>query len=378
MFSNKYIILYSAILVIVVATILSLATSILQPFYEDNVKIEKINYILNAAGIDNSEKNAIEIYNKVVFDEFLLDINGNKVKSDKKAFDINIKEELDKIKDNVAETALFPVFLCKNANDTLIILPIYGKGLWGPVWGYVALEQDCNTIRGVVFDHKGETPGLGAEISEKQFQQHFVGKKIFDKNDNFVSVSIIKPNDRSALEENRVDAISGGTMTSKGLNLAIKDVLGIYAKFLKNHHAATESTNDIVINDTEIIDEIEDTNSEAELAKAKEAELAKAKETELAKAKEAELAKAKEAELAKAKEAELAKVKAKEAELAKAKEAELAKAKELAKAVKELTRYSSSFYPFKRQHYEESQRYHRTPDTVYDSEYPPQENSPQE
>ena len=111
-------------------------------------------------------------------------------------------------------------------------MPLRGKGLWGPIWGYIALKNDFNTIAGAVFDHKGETPGLGAEINTTEFEQKFLNKQIFDQNENFVSVKVIKgivkPDDLHS-----VDAISGGTITSKGLEDMIFNGLSSYLPFIK-------------------------------------------------------------------------------------------------------------------------------------------------
>jgi Na+-transporting NADH:ubiquinone oxidoreductase subunit C len=218
--------------VIATALILSLAVYVLQPFQEDNIKIEKMQYILNAAGIENDVKNVIKLYNEHIINE--LDLNN---------------EEVER-----TENGDLKVYICKNGNDTLTIVPISGKGLWGPVWGYIAFEKDLNTIHGAVFDHKGETPGLGAEIAEKKFQSEFIGKKIFDQNGKFVSVSILKRNDNSALEINKVDAISGGTLTSKGLHAAIKESLMKYASYFNNRSVKNEVDE---VNEIDKTDEID-------------------------------------------------------------------------------------------------------------------------
>jgi Na+-transporting NADH:ubiquinone oxidoreductase subunit C len=202
--------LYSTILVVATAVILSLAVFVLQPYQEDNVKIEKMQYILNAAGIENNAKNAAELYKRHINNEIEIECGG-------------------------ATHCIQKLYICKNDDDTLTIVPISGKGLWGPVWGYIAFEKDLNTIHGAVFDHKGETPGLGAEIAEKKFQNEFIGKKIFDRRDNFVSVSVLKPNEKTAAEINRVDALSGSTLTSKGLSAAIKESLKMYERYFEEH-----------------------------------------------------------------------------------------------------------------------------------------------
>jgi Na+-transporting NADH:ubiquinone oxidoreductase subunit C len=109
-----------------------------------------------------------------------------------------------------------------------------GKGLWGPIWGYVAVGEDMNTITGVFFDHQGETPGLGAEINTRWFQKQFVNTKIFDEKGTFVSVKVLKKNE-PRFPEHMVDAVSGGTITSKGLEATIFDSMKNYLAFLTKH-----------------------------------------------------------------------------------------------------------------------------------------------
>ncbi|HUW93077.1 MAG TPA: NADH:ubiquinone reductase (Na(+)-transporting) subunit C, partial [Bacteroidales bacterium] len=142
------------------------------------------------------------------------------------AFTVGLRAEQKK---TVADQNL-PVFIAVMDNgDTLHIFPIEGKGLWGPIWGYVALKPDMSTIAGVTFDHKGETPGLGAEINTTTFESQFLNKGIYE-NGKFVSIKVVKGGaDPSNLHE--VDAISGGTITSKGLEAMVHDGLIKYEKF---------------------------------------------------------------------------------------------------------------------------------------------------
>ncbi len=107
------------------------------------------------------------------------------------------------------------------------MVPVRGKGLWGPIWGYMALESDLNTISGAVFDHKGETPGLGAEINTDWFQEPFTGKTIFDESGKFVSITVVKGG-ADPSDPHGVDGISGGTITSKGLEEMLADCLAGY------------------------------------------------------------------------------------------------------------------------------------------------------
>lgn len=251
MFSNRYIFAYTAILVVVVAVVLALAATLLQPMQTRNQDVAKMQEILKSAGIEVDAGNAASTYDSVISSEMMVDRKGN-VKGEyrnrdgkweraqgdlsvRRAFDCNVKVEFDKaarFDRGQGPDGLFPVFVCRNG---IRIVPLQGKGLWGAIWGYVALEKDGNTVAGVTFGHKGETPGLGAEIAEKNFQSHFVGKKLFDESGNFVSITVQKggaekyPGDIS----HAVDAISGGTITSKGVTSMLADCLGYYVPFLE-------------------------------------------------------------------------------------------------------------------------------------------------
>jgi Na+-transporting NADH:ubiquinone oxidoreductase subunit C len=125
-----------------------------------------------------------------------------------------------------------PVFEAQVDGDTKYIMPLYGSGLWGPIWGYVSLRSDMNTIFGAIFDHQGETPGLGAEISTNAFQEQFKGKEIYTEDDKFVSVTVAKAGETVSVGD-KVDGVSGGTITSKGLQDMLYNDLSRYLEFFK-------------------------------------------------------------------------------------------------------------------------------------------------
>ncbi len=243
MFTNKYIFIYASVMVIAVAAILSTAAMVLQPFQERNANVEKIQNILASAGVVTTKENAEVIFNQEIIAQVLIDRNGTILNDDRKAFDVDLKSELKKLEELESGKSkvepVFPLFICKNNDDTIYIIPVLGKGLWGPLWGYVALKNDYNTVVGVVFDHKGETPGLGAEIATPAFQKQFVGKKIFDPNERFVSVAVVKGGvaNSNVNPEYGVDAISGGTITSNGLADMLKVCLENYIGYFKNQRA---------------------------------------------------------------------------------------------------------------------------------------------
>ena len=206
---NSYIFGFSAILVIVVAAILSFAAESLKPMQTENVRIEKMQNILASVGVEATPKEAGKLFDQYIVDQKLLNHEGKVVEKDGlSAFDIDaVKQYKDK---NLSDSEkYYPLFTFQNEEGKRYIVPMAGKGLWGPIWGYVAFAEDMNTIAGSTFDHKTETPGLGAEIKEKFFTEKFIGKTIFE-GDEFVSVEIVKggqPWD----SPHKVDGISGGT-----------------------------------------------------------------------------------------------------------------------------------------------------------------------
>ena len=225
-FSNRYIFIFSSVMVIIVAVLLSLAATILQPRQAKNLEIEKKRSMLESIGVPATRKNSVELYDKYIKESFVLNYKGEQVEGID-AFNVVLKNEQKKPLDQQS----LPVFRATpDDSEKVIILPVEGKGLWGPIYGYISLRSDMNTIYGVNFDHKGETPGLGAEINTTEFESMFQGKKLFDEG-KFVSVNVIKggaaPEDLYG-----VDAISGGTITSKGLEKMLSDCLVKYNDYL--------------------------------------------------------------------------------------------------------------------------------------------------
>jgi Na+-transporting NADH:ubiquinone oxidoreductase subunit C len=223
--SNTYTFLYAAIMVILVAAVLASVSMALKPMQKKNVEIEKKQNILASVNIESTAETAEAIYAEKIVNEYVVTVTGDKAEGD--AFTTNLKKE--RAKD--AADMLLPVFEVKTDDGMKYVLPLFGAGLWGPVWGYVSLGDDMNTIYGANFDHEGETPGLGAEISTTGFEEPFKGKKIFDESGKLVSILIAKVG-QVAPEEHKVDGISGGTITSKGLENMLKDDFASYEEFL--------------------------------------------------------------------------------------------------------------------------------------------------
>jgi Na+-transporting NADH:ubiquinone oxidoreductase subunit C len=223
--SNTYTFLYAAVMVILVAAILASVAMALKPAQKKNVEIEKKQNILASVNIESTVENAETLYAEKVVKEYVVTVKGDQVDGD--AFNTNLKKE--RAKD--AAEMLLPVFEVQTDDGIKYVLPLYGAGLWGPVWGYVSLSDDMNTIYGANFDHEGETPGLGAEISTTAFEAPFKGKKIFDASGKLVSILVAKVGEL-APEEHKVDGISGGTITSKGLQQMLDDDFASYEEFL--------------------------------------------------------------------------------------------------------------------------------------------------
>ncbi|WP_423128890.1 NADH:ubiquinone reductase (Na(+)-transporting) subunit C [Gaoshiqia sp. Z1-71] len=221
---NVYTFIYASVMVIIVAAVLSVAAINLKPFQQKNIETEKMQNILASVNIETDAKNAGQIYSERIVNSYVVNAKGEQVEGD--AFSVDLKKERSK----KTEDRNLPVFECQIDGSLKYILPVYGAGLWGPIWGYVSVEDDMNTIYGATFDHQGETPGLGAEISTKVFQDQFKGKVIFGTDGTFRSVIVAKSNE-SAPAQHKVDAISGGTITSKGLQQMLTDDLGAYKAF---------------------------------------------------------------------------------------------------------------------------------------------------
>ncbi len=221
---NTYTFLYSVILVVVVAALLSIVSLSLQPRQDENRQNEKRQNILSAIHVSSTADNSAELFNKYIKEQFIVNAKGEKIEG--KAFNIDIAKEYKK----AAGERELPVFVAEVDGATKYILPIYGAGLWGPIWGYISLDENKATIYGTFFDHSGETPGLGAEITTPKFNEQFKSKEIFS-GENLTSIRIVKGGNASG--SNEVDAISGGTITSQGVEAMLKNYLTYYEPFLK-------------------------------------------------------------------------------------------------------------------------------------------------
>ena len=211
--SNVYIIIYSTVMVVVVAVLLAVAALSLKDRQDANILNEKKNAIL--ASLSATDQNYDEFINA-----YAVNAEGEKIEGE------DVFVLLQDLKGSF-EQGKFPVF---EAQDGRVVLPITGSGLWGPIWGYIALEGDMNTVAGIVLDHSGETPGLGAEIATPAHQAMYKGKQLFE-GDEFVSITL-KKGGASEGNTHEVDAITGGTKTSDGVSAMIKGSVENYLPLL--------------------------------------------------------------------------------------------------------------------------------------------------
>lgn len=234
--SNGYTFGFAIVMVVVVGATLALVSMGLKPRQEENAvvkkKIDILSALLSTEEIGKiSRQNAEEEFGKYVnLDEaVVLDMNG-KVREGVKAFDVDIRKEYkDK---NLKDTDKnYPMFIAKKDGKTLYVIPIVGKGLWGPIWGNICLDEDMRTIKGASFGHQGETPGLGAEIVQKFFVDRWVGEEVSDDQGNFLPFEIVK--DGSGKNPSKVDGITGGTITSKGVEEMVNRCLAVYMNYFK-------------------------------------------------------------------------------------------------------------------------------------------------
>ena len=228
--SNAYTFVFAIIIVTIIAGLLAFAATSLKPLQDANVKAEKMQNILGTIGVTGiSREEAQGAFDQYIKEQLALTQEGT-VDKNTDAFKIGLKNEIKKS----VENQRYPLYVAEKDGETFYIVPLYGSGLWDAIWGYIALASDKNTIVGANFDHKGETPGLGAEITTDWFQAQFKGKKILDESNNFVSVTAVKGGAKSG-NTHGVDAISGGTITSNGVSNMIEERLSHYLPYFKNN-----------------------------------------------------------------------------------------------------------------------------------------------
>ena len=239
---NTYTLLFAVGLVVIVGTLLAAIDSSLKDKIRINEILEKQQNILYAIGINENEGNNVsfiaaekaeEEFNKYITKQIY--IQGDEVIEDNKAYLIDVKKQKTLAKDPSHKRKL-PLFLAKKDGRNLYVAPIRGKGLWDAIWAYVSVDENM-IIRGIYFDHKAETPGLGANIKQRFFMDDFIGESLLDSQGNFKGVTVSKTNldpKNEDKHDNEVDAIAGSTITGDGVTAMIRSDLSLYQPYFNS------------------------------------------------------------------------------------------------------------------------------------------------
>ena len=250
---------FSIAMVVVVGAILTFLFLTWKPLFDKNDADKKMMDVLAAIKVDSDRQNSKELFDQYVTKRISLSFEGNvveerdgEISSSDKAdpFNIDVKkdyksgtsklvlqfkgdkkrlmEEVSKIDQS------YPLYVCEKNDSTFYVMPMVGTGLWGPIWGYVSINEDFSTVYGASFDHKTETPGLGAEIKEPMFEAPFTGKKIFDLSGNYTSISVEKGGIDPNNADHEVDGITGGTITSNGVDEMLYRTMKIYTNYFES------------------------------------------------------------------------------------------------------------------------------------------------
>jgi len=237
---NTYTVVFSAVMVVVVGSILAFLASGLSERIKENERFEKQQNILYAMGVNENEEggNVSFIPTDKVEDEFSkyitqqLVISGDKITTDDEAYLIDLKKQLSAAKNG--DTPKLPLFIGEKDGKKYYIIPMYGKGLWDAIWGFVALD-DHLVVQGVYFDHKAETPGLGANIKQRYFMDDFEGESVLNGT-RYAGIAVAKGNNdpvNKIKDDNEVDALAGATITGNGVSVMIKESINLYKGYLE-------------------------------------------------------------------------------------------------------------------------------------------------
>ncbi len=230
--SNLYTFLFATLMVLVVATVLAYTSQSLKGLQNENIRKEKMQNILSAIGINVTRNESEQLYKEYIIEELALKIDGSVNNKINPFSDIVLAKEIKKdYKDQH-----FPLYIAEIDSEKYYIIELRGVGLWNAIWGYMSLKNDLKTIKGVSFDHKGETAGLGAEITKDWFKERFVDEKVFDDMGELTGITVLKgnndPNNQDK-EDHEVDAISGSTITGDGVTNMIKERLNNYLPYFE-------------------------------------------------------------------------------------------------------------------------------------------------
>lgn len=253
--SNVYTVLFAVGMVLVVGALLAFLASSLKPNINENKRIEKQQNILYAMGVNENDESSANFvstdiagqdFAKYIKEQLVLEVEGNKIiksstrqeymdaNNGQEPYLIDIKKQKSQAKSG--KSRKLPLFIGEKDGKTFYVAPIYGKGLWDAIWGYVALNEDM-VVQGVYFDHKGETPGLGANIKQRYFMDDFTGEHLLSEDGTFQGITVAKGNNDPKNEDKtdyEVDAIAGATITGDGVTAMIKSDLKLYVPYFKN------------------------------------------------------------------------------------------------------------------------------------------------
>lgn len=237
--NNTYTVLFATVMVVLVGALLASVATGLKPAIKENERFEKQQNILYAMGVHQNEGDGVAFipttevegaFSQYITKQYV--IEGSEARPDEEAYLIDLKKELDKRK--AGEPARLPIYIGEKNGETFYIVPMYGKGLWDAIWGYMSLDENL-VVQGVYFDHKGETPGLGANIKMRYFMDDFIGESILD-GEQYAGVAVVKGNNDPTNNDkldNEVDALAGATITGNGVSNMIKESLRMYRPFLE-------------------------------------------------------------------------------------------------------------------------------------------------
>lgn len=226
--SNLYTVIYIIVMVVIVGAALAMTSMALADRQQTNADADKMRQILASVHIVPEDGGAQQLFDKYITSQLVVDSQGKEVKG-AEAFKVDVAQQSK----TAAVSRLLPVYVCRlDDGSTKYILPVYGAGLWGPIWGYIAVDSDGSTVYGAYFAHQGETPGLGAEIEKPAFSSQFDNKVLW-KDNRFAPIAVVKKGQKPTGDEDYVDGVSGGTITSRGVSDMLNDSLTPYAAYLQ-------------------------------------------------------------------------------------------------------------------------------------------------
>ena len=239
--SNIYILVFSTVMTVLIGGAMSLTSVLLKPAQDKQVELDTKKKILGAVMDISTFKTSEEVLRlyKNRVKSIVVDIKGEIISKDVKG-NLLIAEKVNAQKNHkiTRNDRLYPVYMILSESDTnaveAYVFPMFGLGLWDWISGYIALESDLNTVKGVAFDHKSETPGLGARITEKKVRSRYNTKKIFNEKGDLESITMIKGEGNPPQSVHEVDGLSGATITAKGVNKMLREYLGCYQSFIKS------------------------------------------------------------------------------------------------------------------------------------------------